>query len=65
MTRPIHLAKMTRPDGAVSPLCARVPRRIDLTRASWTLQAKLVTCTKCLQIALEQVAPAKLRAMGN
>jgi hypothetical protein len=48
--RPIHLAKMIRNDGAVSPLCAKKPRKLDLKISSWTNRAEAVTCKKCLDI---------------
>ena len=48
--KPYHMAKGIREDGAVSALCSRRPRRIDLTRASWTNRVEAVTCAKCLKI---------------
>lgn len=51
--KPVHRAKLGREDGGVSPLCADVPRRINLARATWTLIDALVTCPRCLvRIAL-------------
>ena len=47
MKKTYHMAKMVTLDGAVSPLCAKVPRAIDLSKASWTLRADAVTCPRC------------------
>ncbi len=44
-----HLAKMIRGrDGAVSPLCAEAPRKLDVSKETWTIRHKAVTCPKCL-----------------
>lgn len=56
MTQPVHMAKKIRADGRVSPLCAKTPRAIDLKRASWTLQAGMVTCDRCKAVAAENMA---------
>jgi hypothetical protein len=49
-SKPIHLAKMIREDGAISPLCAVKPRKLDLKISSWTNRKEAVTCNKCLDI---------------
>jgi hypothetical protein len=46
--RPMHKAKHIAGDGRVSPLCAKTPRSIDMTRATWTTDARAVTCPRCL-----------------
>ncbi len=45
-----HMAGKTRGDGAVSALCYRRPRSIDLTRVSWTIDPGNVTCERCIQL---------------
>jgi hypothetical protein len=45
----MHLAKMVRCDGAVSPLCAKKPRALDLRISTWTIRENAVTCKKCLE----------------
>jgi hypothetical protein len=50
MARPIHFAKLVRPDGAVSPLCATRPRALALSASSWTMARSLVTCPRCLAL---------------
>lgn len=44
-----HMAKGIREDGAVSALCFRSPRAIDMRRSSWVMRAEAVTCPKCLK----------------
>jgi len=44
----IHKAKLVASHGDVSPLCAKTPRKIDLSKESWTLRDNAVTCPKCL-----------------
>lgn len=46
--RPIHFAALIRTDGAVSPLCAVRPRKINLKGASWTTRKEAITCPQCL-----------------
>jgi len=41
------MAKLISPNGDVSPLCADVPRVLDLRKESWTLRNEAVTCQKC------------------
>ena len=43
-----HKAALMRPDGAVSPLCAKKPRALNLRRELWTLRWEAVTCQRCL-----------------
>lgn len=54
MTNPyqkiIHRAKFISPDGAVSPLCAKKPKAINLKVTTWTNRANAVTCEKCKEI---------------
>ncbi len=42
-----HKAGLISPSGDVSPLCAKTPRKINLTRERWTTTAGFVTCKKC------------------
>lgn len=49
MSKPIHRAKHMTGDGRVSPLCATIPRAINLKIATWTLRDDAVTCPKCLK----------------
>lgn len=46
--KPIHFAAKIRPDGAVSALCSKTPRAINLNVSSWTLRREAVTCRKCV-----------------
>jgi ribosomal protein L24E len=46
--KPYHMAKFVRKDGAVSPLCANKPRKLNLAREMWTLRKEWVRCKKCL-----------------
>lgn len=46
-SKPVHMADKIRPDGAVSAKCYPRPRKIDLSRATWTLRPEAVTCAKC------------------
>lgn len=65
----VHKASLVREDGAVSPLCAKSPRPIDLSRATWTLREEAVTCKRCgsilrwraLRSATAKREPSKLR----
>lgn len=43
----IHMAALISPTGEVSPLCAKRPKAIDLTKASWTNRSEAVTCRRC------------------
>lgn len=52
-TRAYHLATKIRADGGVSALCYDPPRKIDLTRAAWTLRPQAVTRRKCLRLLQE------------
>lgn len=45
--KPVHMAHLMSQTGGVSPLCAPTPRRINLTRATWTIRAEAVTCKRC------------------
>jgi hypothetical protein len=49
MAKIVHKAGKINENGHVSALCFRKPRPIDLTRASWTLVDKFVTCGHCKQ----------------
>jgi len=55
--KPYHFAGKIRADGAVSPLCAKTPRALNLRRESWTLIKSAVTCKRC-------IAALKLRRAG-
>ena len=47
-----HIAKHIRADGAVSALCYKRPRAINLQRGqSWVLEAERATCPKCRKLA--------------
>lgn len=56
LQRLYHFAAKIRDDGAVSPLCAKTPRAIDLTQALWTIRREAVTCPKCLAVMATEVA---------
>lgn len=43
-----HMARAIREDGAVSPLCAKTPRAINMKKESWVLRLEAVTCQKCI-----------------
>jgi hypothetical protein len=45
-----HFADKIRDDGAVSPLCARRPRALDLVRETWTMRPEAVTCARCQEL---------------
>jgi hypothetical protein len=46
----IHKAKLLSNNGDVSPMCAEIPRKLNLKRESWALVDKFVTCKKCLAL---------------
>ena len=48
--KPIHRAKLISPEGDVSPLCATIPRKINLKVETWTNRDVAVTCKNCLRI---------------
>ncbi len=50
MQRITHKAKLVSNKGGISPLCAEKPRKINLSKESWTLADYLVTCEKCTLI---------------
>lgn len=43
----VHKAGHVRSDGAVSPICAKKPRALDLRRETWTNREAAVTCEAC------------------
>ncbi len=43
-----HMIDKIRPDGAVSALCFKRPRAINLKVSTWTNRREAVTCRKCL-----------------
>lgn len=51
-----HLASKMRADGAVSAMCFKTPRAIDMSRATWTTDRKAVTCPKCIAIVQRLMA---------
>jgi hypothetical protein len=53
--KPVHMADLVNAHGEVSPLCADVPRAIDLRRETWTLQRTATTCESCLLALAEQL----------
>lgn len=56
--KPYHKAKMVTANGDVSPLCAKTPRKLNLSRELWTLRAEAVTCPKCLRLMASDPPPA-------
>jgi hypothetical protein len=46
--RKYHKARLMSPTGEVSPVCADVPKAIDLRKSLWTTRWEDVTCKKCL-----------------
>jgi len=46
----IHRAKLVSQNGDVSPLCAEVPKALNLKKESWTNRDEAVTCKKCLEL---------------
>ncbi len=46
--RVYHKAAEVNEKGDVSAVCYAKPRRIDLSRATWTFRWEAVTCQKCL-----------------
>ncbi len=46
--RVYHRAKLIAANGDVSPLCAEVPKALDLKKTCWTNRNEAVTCKKCL-----------------
>ena len=49
-----HFARQWRADGAVSALCYKRPRPINLRIALWTITVKAVTCPRCLKMIRER-----------
>lgn len=45
-----HLGAKVREDGAVSALCFKSPRAIDMVRSTWVMRKEAVTCSKCRAI---------------
>lgn len=45
-----HMAHEIKDGGAVSALCFKKPRPINLKVACWTIRPEAVTCKKCLQL---------------
>ncbi|KKL44948.1 hypothetical protein LCGC14_2360570 [marine sediment metagenome] len=43
----VHMGHLVSDKGAVSPLCAKRPRKINLKRETWTIAKRFVTCEKC------------------
>lgn len=43
-----HMAAQINDEGHVSALCFASPRKIDLSKASWSIRWVAVTCPKCL-----------------
>mgnify|MGYP001560856239 CR=1 FL=1 len=59
-----HYAALVSHTGAISPLCAKVPRRLNLNRELWTLRKEAVTCERCAQ-ALKDVAKPVDKGTGS
>ena len=45
-----HKANLISPDGSVSPLCAKKPRKLNLARECWTTTDEFVTCKRCKRL---------------
>jgi hypothetical protein len=45
-----HRAKLISVNGDISPLCAKIPRKLNLAKELWTIRDEAVTCPKCLTI---------------
>src|SRR6267154_360032 len=58
--KPIHYAKLVRSDGAISPLCAKKPRALDLTESAWTIRKEAVTCKRCIRLLSQSNLPTTL-----
>ncbi len=43
-----HKAHLWSKNGHVSPLCAKKPRALNLSRELWTIRDEAVTCKRCL-----------------
>jgi hypothetical protein len=42
-----HFARLIDRAGNVSPICADPPRKINLTKETWTIRKQAVTCKQC------------------
>jgi len=51
-----HRAKLINSRGGVSPLCAKVPKSLNLKREMWTIVDRDVTCPRCLEKIRARVA---------
>jgi len=49
-TRIYHRADKINGNGSVSALCFKTPRAIDMTRESWAISHRFVSCPKCLAL---------------
>jgi hypothetical protein len=49
-----HRAKLISNNGDVSPLCAKIPRKLNLVKELWTNRDEAVTCHKCLAIIINR-----------
>jgi len=45
-----HLAKMISSEGDVSPLCAKTPKKLNLSKETWTNRPEAVNCKRCLAL---------------
>lgn len=61
--RVYHFTAKVRCDGAMSALCYRRPRPINLRLALWTIREEAVTCPKCK--ALLETTPGQLAWEGQ
>jgi len=50
MTKVYHKAKHINPNGDVSALCFKRPRKINLKKSAWVVIDENVTCPKCKKI---------------
>ncbi len=57
--RIVHRGAKINQRGGVSPLCAKTPRALDLSKATWVLRDEAVTCPKCLRLIAARYADAK------
>lgn len=56
----VHKGKLMSPEGHVSPLCAKTPRKINLAKENWTVVDRCVTCKQCLAMGKLSRAGSKI-----
>ena len=50
LVKTYHYPKMMSQNSDVSPLCAKIPKALNLTTDSWTWDKTAITCSKCIRI---------------